>query len=58
MQVQAIIVLPDGTTWNTVEGCSIKVITRENFEALIEDKIDAGDIPAIVEINLADISPD
>jgi len=57
MNLQAIIVLPDGTTWNTVEGCSIKVITKENFDDLIEDCIDAGDVPAVVEINLADISP-
>jgi hypothetical protein len=53
----AIIVFPDGETWNTVDGSSIKIVTDKVFRQIIDDEIDAGDAECIAEINLADISP-
>lgn len=49
-----IVVFPDGQTWNTIDGCTIRVIDRESFNDLIEDRIDANKIPAIVELTLTE----
>lgn len=57
MKVHAIIVFPDGETWNTVDGSCIKIVTDEVFRDIVDDRVDAGDAEAIAEINLADISP-
>jgi hypothetical protein len=56
-KTHTIIVFPDGETWNTADGSALKVITDEQFRDLVDDRIDAGDIPAIAEISLADLSP-
>lgn len=50
----AIVVFPDRETWNTLEGCVIKVIDSEQFTDLCEDSVDAGDIPGD-EILISDI---
>ena len=57
MKVHAIIVFPDGETWNTVDGSCIKIVTDDVFRDIVDDRVDAGDAEAIAEINLADISP-
>lgn len=53
MKTHTIIVLPDGTTWSTIDGCSICVVTDEQFKDLCEDRVDAGDLSPITEIGLA-----
>lgn len=53
-QTHTIIVFPDRETWNTIEGCVIKVIDNEQFLDLCEDRVDAGDVPGD-EINITDI---
>jgi len=54
IKTHTIIVLPDGETWNTVEGCSIVVIDETQFHALCEDRIDARDLSPIAEVSLVD----
>lgn len=50
--MKTILVLPDGETWNTLDGCSICVITEEDFELLSNDRICAHDLNPVVEIAL------
>lgn len=50
--LHTIIVFPDGTTWNTVEGCKILTITDEDFANLCDDFVDAKDIEPLSEIIL------
>ena len=52
-----IIVFPDGETWNTVDGSSIKIITEDTFREIVDDRIDAGDAPCVAEIHLSDFTP-
>lgn len=54
---KTIIILSDGTTWNTIDGCSICTITDEDFDKLCDDKIDAQDIVPVSEIGLKSYNP-
>jgi hypothetical protein len=58
MTTHTIIVFPDGETWNTADGSSIKIVSEETFRDIMDDRIDAGDAPCIAEINLADLTPE
>lgn len=40
----AIIVLSDGSTWETLGGQTIKVISAEDYERLCDDKISAKEL--------------
>jgi hypothetical protein len=51
-----IVVFPDGQTWNTIDGCTIKVIHETAFQDLVEDRMDAEDVPAEVELTLTERS--
>jgi hypothetical protein len=51
-KMHAIVVLPDGETWNTVDSCSICIITDEDLQKLVNDEIDARDLIPPVEIGL------
>jgi hypothetical protein len=57
MKVHTIIVFPDGETWNTVDGCTIKTIADPDFRALCDDAIDASECKAIAEMRLLDFAP-
>jgi hypothetical protein len=57
-KTHTIIVFPDGETWNTADGSSIKIVTDETFRDIIEDRIHAGDAPCIAEMNLLDMTPE
>ena len=57
MITHTILVFPDGETWNTVDGCTIKTITDDQFRQLIDDNIDAGDIVPLSSIQLGDATP-
>lgn len=57
MKVHMIIVFPDGKTWNTVDGCTIKTIHDLDFKALCDDAIEASDCKAIAEMRLLDFAP-
>lgn len=48
--MQTIIVLPDGETWNTLDGCSICVITDEQYDLLCRGDTDAGNLLVEKEI--------
>jgi hypothetical protein len=48
-----ILVLPDGETWSTISGCSVLVITDNQFKDLCEDRIDARDLMATQVILLS-----
>jgi len=56
MKTHTIIVLPDGTTWSTINGCSIITITDEQFRDLCEDRVDANDLKPLSEIGLGDFT--
>lgn len=57
MITHTILVFPDGETWNTVDGCTIKTITDDQFRQLIDDNIDASDIVPLSSIQLGDTTP-
>lgn len=50
--MEAIIVLSDGETWNTADGCSLCIITKEDFAKLCRGEVDANDLNPAVEIGL------
>lgn len=52
--MKTIIVLPDGETWNTIDDCSIRVITDEDFHMLCNGEIDACKILPVAEVGLYD----
>jgi hypothetical protein len=51
-KTHTIIVLSDGETWNTISGCSIMVISDDQFRDLCDDRISANDLIPITEIGL------
>ena len=57
MITHTILVFPDGETWNTVDGCTIKVLSEDQFIQVCNDEIDAGDIDGLSEIQLGDATP-
>jgi hypothetical protein len=57
LKTRTIVVLSDGETWNTVTGCSLVVITEDQFDDLCHDRIDAGDLTPLAEIGLRDFTP-
>ena len=57
MKTRTILVFPDGETWNTVDGCTIKVLSEDQFIQVCNDEIDAGDIDGLSEIQLGDATP-
>lgn len=57
MTTHTLIVLPDGKTWNTADGCALIVVDHETFRNIIEDRIDAGDAPTLAALSLADFTP-
>ena len=50
--MKTIIVLPDGETWNTIDGCSICTVTEEEFDRLCKNEIEAEDLKPVAEIGL------
>lgn len=48
----AIIVLPDGETWSTVSGCTLKVIDAVSFTDLCNDRISADTVDIIYELEI------
>jgi hypothetical protein len=56
VKVHTIIVFPDGETWNTLDGCTIKTITDEDFRSIVDDRMDASDAKAVVELQLTNIT--
>lgn len=55
--MKTIIVLPDGETWNTIDGCSICTITNEEFDKLCNDQIGAEDLNPVSEVGLTYYGP-
>lgn len=55
--MMTILILSDGETWCTVEGCSICTITDEDYKKLCNDEIDAGDLNPISEVGLTYYGP-
>ena len=51
-KTHTIIVLSDGETWNTISGCSIMVISDDQFRDLCDDRISANDLIPSTEIGL------
>lgn len=56
MRLHTIVVFPDGETWNTLDGCTIKTITDEDFRSIVDDRMDASDAKAVVELQLTNIT--
>lgn len=55
-KTHTIVLLPDGETWNTLDGCSIIVVSDREFLSLCNDEIDARDLTPIAEILLGEIT--
>ena len=56
MKTHTIIILPDGETWNTISGCSIVVISDEQFKDLCLDPRRTCELEPLVEIALTEMS--
>ena len=50
----AILINDDGETWGGVDGASICLISREEYEALADGIIDTGELKPILELGLRD----
>ena len=50
----AILITDDGETWGGVDGASICLISREEYESLADGIIDTGDLKPILELGLRD----
>jgi hypothetical protein len=50
--MKTIIILPDGETWNTLDGCSICIIKDNDYERLCYGQVDAHDLEPVAEIGL------
>lgn len=50
--MRTIIILPDGETWNTLDGCFICTVTDEQFNELCYGNIDVNDINAVSEFGI------
>jgi hypothetical protein len=48
----AIVVLNDGTTYTDVNGCSILIVSREEYDRVIQSGGDARDFNPIAEVAL------
>lgn len=57
MKNHTIVVLPDGETWTTIDGCSILVIDDSQFRDLADGRIDANDLKALSEVSLGTPKP-
>jgi hypothetical protein len=50
-----IVVLADGETWTTLDGCSICIINKKEYTELCDGYMDPPDLTPIVEIALKDV---
>lgn len=50
--MKTIIVLPDGETWSTLDGCRIISISDEEFTGVCEDRYSLCRIDPTVDIDL------
>lgn len=54
--MKTIIVLPDGETWNTIDGCSICIITNTQFDLLCSGQTSVNDLSPVTELMLKDVT--
>lgn len=57
MKTHAILVLSDGSTWSTIQGASLCIITDEEMQALEDGDIDPADLAPLAEIQLTNALP-
>ena len=50
-----ILVLPDGDTWTTIDGCSTLIITAEEFMALCDGDCSVSDLNPVAGVELGDM---
>jgi hypothetical protein len=51
--MQMIVVLPDGETWSTLEGCKILVISNGEYEDICEDRVSIREVVVpTIEVDL------
>lgn len=53
--MRTIVVLSDGQTWSTINGCTIMCINDEQFESLCMGNVDPDEIVPTVCLSLEDI---
>ena len=53
--LHVILVLPDGETWTTIDGCSTLIITDEEFMALCDDHCSVSDLTPVAGVELVDM---
>ena len=51
-----LVILNDGSTYTDVSGCTLAVVTREDYEKMVESSGEAKDLTPVVEISLQDIT--
>jgi hypothetical protein len=51
--MQMIVVLPDGETWSTLEGCKILVVSNGEYEDICEDRVIVSEIVPTIAVDLS-----
>ena len=51
---QTIIVLPDGETWSTIDGCTIMTVSPQQYALLTHGMIGINNVDAITSIDLTE----
>lgn len=57
MKTHAILVLSDGSTWSTIQGASLCIITEQEMQALEDGDICPADLKPLAEILLSNAIP-
>jgi hypothetical protein len=52
VKLNEILVLSDGHSWSSVDGCSIKLITDQQLDDLCEGRVDVDAVEFVTEIQL------
>jgi len=56
MEYKTIVILNDGDTWSTVNGCCLAVISQADLDKLEAGTIEAKDLEPIMELGIRDIT--
>lgn len=55
--MRTIIILPDGETWNTLDGCFICTVNEQQFSDLCNGIVGVNDINALTECSICEWYP-
>lgn len=53
--MRTIVVLPDGETWSSLDGCFICTVDEQQFSDLCDGHIGVNDINVLTELSIQEI---